>query len=279
MFEFDKSSKWLIQKHGDSILRLAGLRDVRAWRPLQAEVVQPRQLPDGLLEVQLAGEVQRDLFVVEVATYPDERVHEQLLRDLILVYADRRVLPEVVVLVLRPKGHLRVDETHQLQSRRGWSQLSAGWRVVELWTVPAEQLLAMQDPGLVPWVLLANITGPPEPVLQQCRELIDRKVAVEERANLLAVCQVMAKLRYNDSAFLAIFGGRQAMIESPLIQEIVAEVRHESILRVLKARFGSIPPEMATALQAIHDEQKQNDLLEIAASGPDLEAFRARLQP
>jgi hypothetical protein len=33
---YDRSSKWLIQHHGDSLLRLGGLRDVRSWGPLQA---------------------------------------------------------------------------------------------------------------------------------------------------------------------------------------------------------------------------------------------------
>ena len=45
MHDYDRTSKWLIQHHGDAILRLAGLRDLASWRPLQAEVVQPRQLP------------------------------------------------------------------------------------------------------------------------------------------------------------------------------------------------------------------------------------------
>ena len=56
---YDKSSKWLIQHHGDSILRLAGIEKIAAWRPAQAEVVQPSQLPDGLLEVR--GEDDRAL--------------------------------------------------------------------------------------------------------------------------------------------------------------------------------------------------------------------------
>ena len=30
--QYDKSSKWLIQHYGDSILRLAGVRDFLAWR-------------------------------------------------------------------------------------------------------------------------------------------------------------------------------------------------------------------------------------------------------
>src|SRR3954451_11846452 len=107
MHDYDKSSKWLIGQYGDSILRLAGVRDVVSWRPLQAEVVQPRQLPDGLLEVRLAGRKEPVLFVLELATYPERRLSEQIVRDLMLVYLERRVLPEVVALVLHPKGKYR----------------------------------------------------------------------------------------------------------------------------------------------------------------------------
>lgn len=65
---FDKSSKWLLEHHGSSILRLAGRRDVISCRSLQADVVQPRHLPDGLLEVRLRGRARPVLILVEVAT-------------------------------------------------------------------------------------------------------------------------------------------------------------------------------------------------------------------
>ena len=68
-FRYDRSSKGIIQHHGRQILRLAGVRDVVSCRALQAEVVQPRQLPDGLLEVQLAGKNTADLHLVEISTY------------------------------------------------------------------------------------------------------------------------------------------------------------------------------------------------------------------
>src|SRR5437879_5628773 len=71
--QYDKSSKWLIQKHGNGILYLGGIRHVRAWRALQAELVQPSQLPDGLLEVFFHGRSTPDYFLLEVATYPENR--------------------------------------------------------------------------------------------------------------------------------------------------------------------------------------------------------------
>src|SRR5436190_22793920 len=178
MHDYDRSSKWLIQHHGDSILRLGGITDIKSWRPLQAEVVQPRQLPDGLLEVQFLGQERADYFLTEIATYPEERLDEQVLRGSMLVYLARRVMPEVLTLVLRPRGEC-VGGTAARDSRLGWTQVSLRWRVVELWTIPAEQLLAANDVGLIPWVPLTQIDGPPEAVLRQAREQIDSQAPIE----------------------------------------------------------------------------------------------------
>ena len=96
---YDKSSKWLIQKHGDGILYLGGVRQVRAWRALQAELIQPRQLPDGLLEVFFQGRSTPDYFLLEVATYPEKRILAQALDDLTLAHQHLHVLPELLTVV------------------------------------------------------------------------------------------------------------------------------------------------------------------------------------
>lgn len=277
MAEYDKSSKWLIQHHGDSILRLAQVRDIESWRALQADLVQPRQLPDGLLEARIRGQAEAHLFLVEVATYPERRLVEQVFGDAALAWLNRRVLPEVLVLVLHPKGMVQAVDSADLQSPLGWTLWQARWRVVELWTIPAEQLLAANEPGLVPWVPLAQINGPPDPIFQQCRDLIDRHAPPHAQANLLAVTQVLAKLRYNDPRLLTILGGRKAMIESPLIQELVAEARHRDIVRFLRARFGAVPPDLGAALQSVQDETKLDELVDWASRCPGLDEFRTRL--
>ncbi len=285
MQDYDRTSKWLIQHHGDAILRLAGVADLDSWRPLQAELVQPRQLPDGLVEARRAGQADPELFVLEIATYPDPRLLEQVLRDMTLVYLDRRTLPEVLVLVLHPKGRQKASGTQELRSPLGWTQWHASWRVVELWTLAAEELLAAGDVGVVPWVPLTHFAGPPGPVLRRCRERIDREAPPEERANLLAVTQVLTRLRYNDRRLLTILGGELAMIESPLLQEFEAKAtlratlkaRREDILEVLEARFGPVPPDLPHALQAIEEERNLGPLVKEAACCRDLDSFRARL--
>jgi hypothetical protein len=187
MFEYDKSSKWLIQHHGDSILRLAGVVGIETWRPLQAEVVQPRQLPDGLIEARLEGKPQADLFVLELATYPDARLDEQVLRDMTLVYLDRRVVPDVITLILHPKGNLSILGSQELTSPGGLTHWSIRWKVIPLWTIPAASLLVLQDIGLVPWIPLTKFDGPPETIFRECRARIDQQADALERENLLAV--------------------------------------------------------------------------------------------
>ncbi len=125
MHEYDKSGKWLIQHFGDSIRRPAGVRGIVSWRSLQTDFVQPRRIPDGFLEIQRLGEAKPDLYILEVATYPEARVAHQVLADTAMVYLDRQVLPEVVVLFLHRKGNAKAVDALDLTSPQGLTNLSS----------------------------------------------------------------------------------------------------------------------------------------------------------
>ncbi|MFI5459027.1 MAG: hypothetical protein ACHRXM_26660 [Isosphaerales bacterium] len=288
MHDYDKSSKWLIQHHGDSILRLAGVNDIASWTPLQAELVQSRRLPDGVLEVRSRGEAEPDVFILEIATYPDTRVPSQAVRDTALVYLDRDIVPEVIVLFLHPNGNVEAADSAALRSRRGLTKWDLSWKAVKLWEVAAEELLAAGDVGLIPWVPLADFEGPPEQVVRRCRDRIDRDARPGEHENLLAVTQFLLGLRYNDltlrERLAALLGGRQAMIESPILQEIIAdntrktatETRQKDILNVLVARFGDMAETLEDELKAV-DVNRLDALVKLAAKCRSLASFRKQL--
>jgi hypothetical protein len=67
-------------------------------------------------------------------------------------------------------------------------------------------------------------------------------------------------------------------IESPLITELIAQTLHKAILTILETRFGSVPEDIATCLVTIQKISKLDQLLKLATSCRDLDAFRARLQ-
>lgn len=274
---FDKSSKWLLEHHGSAVLHLAGLRDIAACRSLQSDVVQTRHLPDGLLEVRLRGQSRPRLILVEIATYPEPRVVRQAADDLMRVYQARGVMPELLTLVLRQRGQYRVPSEFEARSELGWTTLHCSWKVVELWQVPAEELLAAGDVGIIPWVPLTRFEGPPRDILQRCRDRIDREARHEERRSLLAVSQVLTRLRFPDPLLLALFGGRQIMIESPLIDELMAENTQKNILQFLEGRFGAIPERLSARLKSVSKVNKLGELVKVASQCPDLQSFEAHL--
>jgi len=163
--------------------------------------------------------------------------------------------------------------------------LACRWKVVELWELAAEDLLAADDVGLLPWVPLTRFHKPPAQILEQCRRRIDMQAPANERENMLAVSQVLARLRYNDPKLLAILGGKQVMIESPLINEVFGEMLAErmqkamqkAVLTVLEVRFGEVSEKIADQLRAVRGEKKLDALIKYAAQCRDLDAFRKRL--
>jgi hypothetical protein len=278
---FDPSSKWMLEEQGAGILYLARARSVVSCRARKAEVVQPRQLPDGLLEVTLADSATPELVVVEVATYPEKRVVQQVQDDIRLVRQVRGVLPEAVVLCLCPRGKYRVPQQAQEKSRLGWTGATLSWKVVEVWTLSAEELLAAPNIGVVPWVPLADYQGPPEVLLQRCRDRLEREGGTQ-KANLLAVTQVFASLHFDRPKWLDILGGRKVMIESPLIQEIVTESRlAESVdimVHILQGKFGPVGSSIPAGLAQLKDKDKHKRLALEAATCASLQDFEKRLR-
>ncbi len=160
--------------------------------------------------------------------------------------------------------------------------MQATWRVVNLWRLPAADLLATDEPGLAPWATVARWDGPPEALFRRCRDLIDRKAPPDEHANMLGVAVKLADIRYhNHPELLAILGGKQAVIDSPLIREIMdeqaAQLLHETIPDVLAGRFGAVPPDVVTAIRSVQDVSRLKRVNHLAARAPDLAAFRRDL--
>ena len=71
------------------------------------------------------------------------------------------------------------------------------------------------------------------------------------------------------------------MIESPLLQEIIAEerlkVRRKAIVTVLTSRFGMPAAEVETDLNSIEDDNRLEELIGLAVSSRSLKAFRKHL--
>jgi hypothetical protein len=172
---------------------------------------------------------------------------------------------------------------------------------VELWKVPAQELLQAGDIGLIPWVPLTDFADPPETMLQRCRAAIEQHAPSDEKANLLAVTQVLTFLRYNSVDLLTILGGKEVMLEVPFVDEIVmekygnlltektreveretarrtaCETAQRSILTVLETRFGEVPPDLVEEIELVDEEEQLQAWTRTAVACRDLDAFRDAL--
>lgn len=274
---FDIGSKWLLQNQGKGALLVGGFTDVQRIESMPGEIVQNRKYPDGLLRVYFTGERNPHHVLVEVATYSEKRALRQALDDLTLSYQTLGHLPELLMLVLRPKGRFRIAGRHEVRSKRRLSRLEAEWKVIELWNLPATEFLSAADVGVTPWVPLMAFDGPPEALLQRCAEKIERESHPKDRADLLTVSQVLGELKFSFPLLGEIFGGSQIMFESQLLKRAIAQRLQEAILNILKDRFDAIPQTVTEPLRGILDETKLFQLHLLAAQCPDLEAFREAL--
>ena len=155
-------------------MRLAGIRRIASWKAVQAEPVHARRLPDGIIEVRFRGRTRPVVYVLEVSAYPYSRLAKQAVDDALLVYLTHGVVPEVVSIVLRPRGRKPAPRELAVVSKEGTTRIRVAWKVVEVWKIPAAELLASGDVGLIPLVPLARFDGPAEPILEECREQIER---------------------------------------------------------------------------------------------------------
>jgi hypothetical protein len=143
----------------------------------------------------------------------------------VLTYLNRRVVPEVIALTLCDRGNVRIAPELRLASQLGHARLEAGWRVVNLWELNAADFLPVTDPGLAPWISLMRIDGPPEPVLQQCKDVIETRTQGGDKENIRAVIVVLAGLRFDRAMLRPLFRRGNQMIESPVLQEWLPSVR------------------------------------------------------
>ena len=129
-----------------------------------------------------------------------------------------------------------------------------------------------------------------DPMVEAALQMRRSVASASEREDLLTVTQFMISLRYHEDPALCerlceIMGGRQAMIESPLYQEIVAEAervgetkaRQQDIVEILTTRFGRAAKAVELALQSVEFERLR-DLLKFAVECPSLAAFHSAFE-
>ncbi len=232
MGEFDGGSAWLVQHFGRALLGLAGVTLSGGVTALAPKIGVATRVPDGLLQADATDPAAvPELYLLEIATRGETRLPQQMHDDLALSRLALKRVPNGVAFVLWPHAAAGLVERHREESSRGWSSVETRWKVIRCYELDAAAVLVRGEPGLAPIALVAQTTEPAPRLAEQVRQLVDVQVPDGvEQANLLAVCQVFAELRYKVAAALT-SSSRPASVP-----------RRDSSLRAVGAALARLPP-------------------------------------
>lgn len=129
------------------------------------------------------------------------------------------------------------------------------YRIVRLWE--QNPTLFLSTPGLLPFAPLTQ-TDSPQTLLAEVAQQVAEVEALTQQQNLSVCTGILTGLRFDTSLIQQLFR-REIMRESAFYQDILAEGLQQGlqlgettlILRQLRRRFGSIPPEIETQVQTL----------------------------
>lgn len=209
-----------MEYQGNSLVKFLRLPPVESIRPVATDLVTPRRIPDGLFEVLYQGQESPSPLLIEVESHPDTDAGRQMLEDILLVRLTYQVFLDAVLIVLSPRGNRDAPDFVEFVTPGGTVAGLIRWRVIKMWELDAEDLFALNDPGLVPWITLSRTEQPPREFLQRCRDLLDLAPPTERVSELKAVTSVFASIRYNEIDVAEFFSGVQNMIASPFLDKV-----------------------------------------------------------
>lgn len=299
----DRCMNWLALKHPRAMLSASGVTNITSCKSLHGVLTFPKVIPDGMFEAQIAGEEKKRYYVVEVTTYPDKEECDQVLRAVSLIFLAFEVVPDVISLVLAPKGNLTQENRKEVRSTSGDTRLGCTWVVRDLFTRHSSELLALNEVGVIPLVLFTIPDADPKVLLEECRERIETQATPEERGNLLAIAATFATFKYPKTTLYEIFLRRpQEMIEAPVLQELMTrapeaaanlpfvknlvalreqatrlEDARRAVLENVKARFDAVPEDIRSGVEAISDTERLWGLVPLSAK-ESLDKIREKLQ-
>ncbi|WP_193345477.1 Rpn family recombination-promoting nuclease/putative transposase [Gloeobacter violaceus] len=191
-------------------------------------------------------------------------------------------VPDQVLILLKDS-----EAARQVPDRFEQGRVRVEYDVIRLWEQDPELLLASGLVGLMPLVPLMRGEDVSS-LLERCTALIESEIeSGQERNEVLAVTGLLASLK--DRRIVQAFFRTKSMLsllqETPLFQELTQELVREADRRArlqflqhqLEHKFGPMPEDVLTALQAITDVDALARLGIAVLDAMDIDAFRQQL--
>ena len=264
--------------------------DVREARPLNVELSTEALAVDQVFHVTLA-DGRETLLHIEFQGRSSRRPMRWRVLEYMARLAVTYRLPLLSVVIYIGQGVGEQDTgQYQVESPRGTVSLAWQYDVIRLWQMPAETLLALQRPALLPLVGQTHLTQP-EVVLTEVVARMQREVDGERRQEMVIGLLALLSDEEWTSMVERLLEEDWLIDESPYLRRILAQGRAEGraeaqvealrarqrdIVAVLEARFAlsdTVRQQVEQRLASATDEAALLGLLTTAARSITLADF------
>jgi hypothetical protein len=274
MAEFDHGVKMIAETTGRQLARVSGVA-CDDWRPLESTLQITTEFLADRVFLARQGRKRFVVYFEFYTTWDDDAPWDMLAKSGLL--SQREKLPTVcIAVILRRRGFRSQRGQLRLQTADGPTQ-HLWFREVCLWRLKPEPWWE-NEPGLMALYPLCQHGEQPREAIIHASEMIERDVApVGERATYLTLLSIFGKLAFPRLDVLRIIG-REKMKGTTFYEDVMRYERQESILQVLRARFGpESAAEFTAALNEVTDPAVLKSLLDAAATCANVAEFRAAL--
>jgi predicted transposase YdaD len=173
-----------------------------------------KRLADLVWDVAL-GSGERLLLHIELQTNPDTMIGERVAEYGLRLWRHLRLPVYSVVIYLRESGGIPASP-FVLERGGGEEGMRYRYGVIRLWEEPAEQVLAMAEPGA--WLLATLMRGEPLTTLETVAERLARaSLPHSEREELTGMLAVLAGLRVPRPLV------EQTLRRNPMLRDLLGE--------------------------------------------------------
>jgi predicted transposase YdaD len=266
---FDATLKALVERFQHDYEAMMGLNEFLPLSPLNVDLSTITAATDIALG---HGEPPDRIVDINFQSGPDEDLEARVLLYNVLFHYRFRVPVHSVLVLLRPladRQQCTGEFRYEGRGRKG--KIDFKYEVVRLWEQPVRRFLE-GGLGTLPLAPLCRLpkSVPAEKalgsVIRQVVDRLEREASPADRATLLTATYVLTGLRMPRQIVEQLFQGIQTMKESSTYQAIIDEGRvqalRSTLLRQGRKRFGPPTESAQSAIQAIDNLQKLEQLTE-----------------